>query len=87
MASQTVNFLPPSYIENFSTGFQSSLISLSGSVSVLNQINITQTVATGSFTAVKNNTYQYLLPIRYATVTNVICSLPSAPATQASPVP
>ena len=79
MSSQTVNFLPPSYIADFSTGFQSSLNSLSGSVATLNQKSTTISV-TGSFAASSNFTYAMNLPfIAY----NYLGTVPSAPYTGA----
>lgn len=101
--SQTVNFLPPSYITTLTTtvtsmsgsiasiqaqttslsgsvaSLNSSVTSMSGSVSVLTTRSTVLT-STGSFTALANCTYQYLLPIRWSGSLTVSCTLPASPA-------
>ena len=74
MSSQTVFFNNPADIVNL----QSSTVSLSGAVNTLNLRTSIQ-IATGSFTAVANYTYQYLLPVRLSGATTVACTLPLSP--------
>jgi hypothetical protein len=60
--SLSVNFLPPAYIQSFSTGFQSSLNSLSGSVST---INASQNVQAGQILSMSGGlsvVQQYVKP-------------------------
>lgn len=77
--SQTVNFLPPSYITTLTTtvtsmsgsisSLNSQVASMSGSISILNsQVSTLQSIVavscqTGSFTAVSNYTYTLELPV------------------------